>query len=102
MKLDGPGAELEQRGGLQLHVPDEPHDQGVVPQAQVGQASDEHQAVGQSCQLVVVEMENPESRESRERLGQLPEVVVAQRQGLEVLELTNLRWEAVQLISSKI
>ena len=50
----------------------------VVPQAQVGQASDEHQAVGQSCQLVVVEMEHTESREGGERLGQLPEIIVAQ------------------------
>ena len=34
-----PGTELQQRGGLQLHVPDEPHDEGVVAQGEVLQQS---------------------------------------------------------------
>ena len=78
VELDGPGAELQQRSGLELHVPDEPHDQGVVSQTEVRQSHDEHQSMGERCQLVVMEVEHAESGQAGQSVRELAEVVVTQ------------------------
>ncbi len=51
--LHGSGAQLQQGGRLERHLPDEPDHQGVVPQRQLGQAAQEDQSVWQSRQLIL-------------------------------------------------
>ena len=56
VELHHPGTELQQGGGLQLHVSEEPHDQGIVSQGEIFQGCKEHESMGQRGQFVLMKM----------------------------------------------
>ena len=60
MDLDDPGGQLKQRRRLEVHFPDEPDDEWVVPERQLVQAAQEDQAVRENGQPVGMEVEDLE------------------------------------------
>ena len=58
MDLDDPGGQLEQGGGVEVHLSHEPDDQRVVSERELVEAAQENEAVREDGQAVGVKVQD--------------------------------------------